>query len=358
VNPLETVRRRLAAQRLTADPLQDPAAVVTWLGAVQAQLFDEAKWSLGERTRSCTDADVEAAFTRGDIVRTHLLRPTWHFAAAADVRWLVRLTRPRVHALNRYYRDQIGLDAKLLARGERLLARALEDGGQLTRAELTARLAAGGIEASGPRLAYVLMHAELEEVICSGARRGKQHTYALLDERVPQGPLDDLSRERATEELVRRFFRSHGPATVKDFTAWSSLTAVEANAALERLGAELAVELDTKGTAWYAGTEQPGPARRDRRALLVPTYDEMIVAYQGLRFASGHPGGPAPFDRVAAVGGRAVGTWKRTLGNRRVTVELTAFGLVPDRDALALDLAAGRLGRFLQLEASLRRSPS
>ena len=138
------MRRRLAAQRLTADPLDDSATVVAWLGAVQAQVFDEAKWSLGERTRSCTDTDVESAFARGEIVRTHLLRPTWHLVAAADVRWLLRLTRPRVHALNRYYKDQHGLDAKLLARGERLLARALGHGEQLTRPEVAAHLAAGG----------------------------------------------------------------------------------------------------------------------------------------------------------------------------------------------------------------------
>jgi hypothetical protein len=349
---LQTVRRRLAAQRLTAEPLDDPVAVVAWLGAVQAQVFDEAKWSLGERTRSCSDADVENAFARGDIVRTHLLRPTWHFVTAADVRWLLRLTRPRVHALNRYYKEQHGLDAKVLARGERLLARALGGGEQLTRPEVAAHLAADGVEASGPRLAYVLMHAELEEVICSGARRGKQHTYALLDRRVPRGPLDELTRELATEELVRRFFGSHGPATVKDFTAWSSLTAAETKAALERLEGQLEVEHDATGTPWYAGSGA-GPARRDRRAFLLPTYDEMIVGYQGLRTVPARPLGPGPFERVAVVDGRAVGSWRRTLRPRRVTVELTASGPVPDRDADALGSAARRLGRFLGTDSSL-----
>jgi len=353
MDPLQTVRRRLAAQRLTADSLEDPVEVVAWLGAVQAQVFDEAKWSLGERTRGCTDADVEAAFARGDIVRTHLLRPTWHFAAAADVRWLLRLTRPRIRALNRYYEAQHGLDAKLLGRGERLMARALEDREQLTRPELAARLAAGGIAASGPRLAYVLMHAELEEVICSGARRGKQQTYALFDHRVPPGPLDDLPRERATEELVRRFFRSHGPATVKDFTAWSSLTVADTKAALERLDGELTVERDADGTTWYAGTQPHGATRRDRRAFLMPTYDEMIVGYQGLRTVPARPVGPGPFERVAAVDGRAMGSWKRTLGPRRVTVELIAAAPVTDRAAAALASAAHRLGRFLGMEASL-----
>jgi hypothetical protein len=189
--------------------------------------------------------------------------------------------------------------------------------------------------------------------MCSGARRGKQHTYALFDRRVPPGPLDDLTRERATDELVRRFFRSHGPATIKDFTAWSSLTAAETRAAVERLGVELAVELDATGAPWYAGTQRPGPARRDRRAFLIPTYDETIVGYQGLRTVPARPVGPGPFERVAVVDGRAVGSWKRTVGPRRVAVELAASAPVPERAAAALDSAAQRLGRFLGVEASL-----
>jgi hypothetical protein len=353
VDARELVRRRLAAQRLTADPFDDAAQAVEWLGAVQAQVFDEAKWSLGERTRGCTDADVEAAFAGGEIVRTHVLRPTWHFVARRDARWLLRLTRPRVHALNRYSIAQYGLDGKLLGRTERLLAAALADGEPRTRPELAASLATAGVEAAGPRLAYVLMQAELEEVICSGPRRGKQHTYALLDHRVPTSPLDDLPRERAVEELVRRFFVSHGPATVKDFTAWSSLTAAETKAALERLGGELEVEQDGAGTAWYAGRGGPGSARRDRRGFLIPTYDETIVAYQGLRVAPAYPVGPVAFERVAVVDGRAVGSWKRRVEPRRVVVELTRYGALSDRDTRALESVTRRFGRFLGTTAVL-----
>src|SRR5262249_33469300 len=163
------------------------------------------------------------------------------------------------------YNAQHGLDATLLARAERVLARALEDGEPRTRPELAARLAAEGIEAAGSRLAYVLMHAELEEGICSGPRRGRPHTHAPFDPRVPPAAGDDLPRERAAQELVRRFFTSHGPATVRDFTAWSSLTAAETKAALEELTGELEVELDDSGTPWYVGFQRHGPARHDRR---------------------------------------------------------------------------------------------
>src|SRR5262249_25739769 len=125
--------------------------------------------------------------------------------------------------------------------------------------------------------------------------------------------------------------------------------------ALERLGGELDAELDEKGTPWYAGP-RPGPARRDRHAFLLPTYDETIVGYQGLRTVPARPLGPGPFERAAVVDGRAVGSWRRTPRRRRVPVELTAFAPVPERDAPALESAAGRLGRFFGLEASLETS--
>ena len=207
-----------------------------------------------------------------------------------DVRWLLRLTGPRVHALNRYYNARFGLDAAVLTRGHDVLAGALGDGEALTRAALAERLAEAGIEAEGPRLAYLLMHAELEEVICSGPRRGRQQTYALFDARVPPGPLDDLPRDRALEELVLRYFRSHGPATVRDFTAWSSLAVADTKAALERAGPALAREEDEDGTAWYAAP-QPGTARSARagRAFLLGMYDETIIGYRDLHVVLAHP---------------------------------------------------------------------
>jgi len=355
MDPLAIVRRRLVEQRLSGEPFDDVGEAVGALGAVQAQEFAEAKWSLAERTRDCDDGDVEAAFARGDIIRTHLLRPTWHFAARDDVRWLLRLTRPRVHALNRYMYAKVELDADLLVRAHDVLARELADGEPRTRNELAERLAAAGIQADGLRLGYVLMHAELEELVCSGPRRGKQHTYALLDHRVPPASLDDISREAALDELVLRYFRSHGPATVKDFTTWSSLTVAETKAALERAGGELACEEDEDGRRWYAAA-RPGDtsSARAARAFLVPMYDETIVAYRDLRVVLAHPQPrPGLLDRAIVIGGRTFGSWRRTLTARSVLVEASLFGQLTEPEAEALDEAVGRFGRFLGLPASL-----
>jgi Winged helix DNA-binding domain len=359
VDALETVRRRLVTQRLAGGAFAGVAEAVRWLGAIQAQEFEEAKWSLAERTDVHADADVEAAFARGDIVRTHVLRPTWHFAAREDVRWLLRVTRPRVHALNRYYYGRLELDAGTLVRSHAVLARALADGEALTRRELAGRLAAGGIEAVGVRLAYVLMHAELEEVICSGPRRGKQHTYALLDRRAPASPLDDRSRERALAELALRYFRSHGPATIRDFTAWSSLTVAETKAALDDLGGELERSQDEAGTLWYSAPS-PGAAAPASApgAFLIPMYDETIVAYKDLRVVLAHPPPrPGLLDRAIVVDGYTLGSWKRTLARDSATVEATLFGQLSAGQAEALGGAVERFGRFLGLPASLETRP-
>jgi hypothetical protein len=348
VDALAVVRRRMRAQRLTGPPLGSPAAAVAWLGAVQAQEFGEAKWSVGERVRGCTDADVEGAFARGEILRTHVLRPTWHFVAAADIRWLLAVTAPRVHALNRYMYRREGLEPAMLARAAAVVADALADGEPRTRPELAAALARAGVAAAGPRLAYALMYAELEGLVCSGPRRGRQHTYALLAQRAPAALV--LPREEALAELTRRFFRSRGPATVRDFTNWSSLTVAEARAGLAAAGDELE-RTEVDGTAWYAGFAA-APGRGRPRAFLIPMYDELTMGYRDLRVVpAASPNGR--LERPVVIGGRTVGSWKRTPARGAVVVEATLFAPLGDTAHAALAAAVERFGRFLGLPAEL-----
>ena len=176
-----------------------------WSGAVQAQEFAEVKWSLAERIAGApTDAEIERAFTDGEIIRTHVMRPTWHFVAAEDIRWLLRLTAPRVHQANKYWYKQAGLDAPTLERGHRVFARELAGAEPRTRKELVAALATERIEGDSIRLGYVFGHAELEQLICSGPRRGKQQTYMLLDDRAgfDPGPSRRRRARRAREALL------------------------------------------------------------------------------------------------------------------------------------------------------------
>jgi hypothetical protein len=222
MNPRDMASQRLAQQLLTESALDRPEDVVGWLGAVQAQEYAGAKWGIGLRTRGLSDGLLDRAFDEGRLLRTHLLRPTWHFVTPADIRWLLALTGPRVHAHNAHRYRELGLEASTLARSHDVLAAALAGGRWLTRPELAAVLEGAGLSAEGQRMPYLLMHAELEGVICSGPRRGKQFTYALLDERVPAAPV--LDQDAALAELARRYLRTRGPATVHDFAWWSGLT--------------------------------------------------------------------------------------------------------------------------------------
>ncbi|HEY6411300.1 MAG TPA: winged helix DNA-binding domain-containing protein, partial [Ktedonobacteraceae bacterium] len=204
---------RLHNQHLAGPRFERVEDVVQWLGAVQAQEYAGATWGIAQRARDLTSALLAQAFAEGKILRTHLLRPTWHFVVPADIYWMLELTAPRVHALNAYYYRQFELDDELFAKSYSVLTKALQGGKQLTRQELAKILADSGITASGLRLAYIFMHAELDVLICSGALRGKQQTYALLSERVAQAKT--CSHEAALAELARRYFTSHGPATLK-----------------------------------------------------------------------------------------------------------------------------------------------
>ena len=351
MDPLATIRRRHASQRLAGEPLGSVVDAVRWSGAVQAQEFAEVKWSLAERIAGApTEAEIERAFTDGEVIRTHVMRPTWHFVAAEDIRWLLRLTAPRVHQANKYWYKRAGLDGSTLERGHRVFARELAGAEPRTRKELVAALATAGIEGDSIRLGYVFGHAELEQLICSGPRRGKQQTYMLLDDRAGSDP--GPSGDAALAELARRYFRSHGPATARDFSWWSGLTLTRSREAISLVEPALEEELDDEGEGWFSVGAGEAPARS--RALLLPTYDELIVAYKDLRVdLVAQPPREGLLTRTIAIDGRTVGGWKRTLARDSVTVEATVFKRLPREQREQLELAVARFGDFLGLEGEL-----
>src|SRR5512141_1191648 len=202
---LDVIRRRLHNQLLSQTECTEPAQVVEQFGAVQAQDYAGAKWALGQRLRNgTTDAALDKAFNEGKILRTHVMRPTWHFVTPADIRWMLALTAPRVLSLLAYGDRLLGLDKTALKQSNAVLAKALKGGRQLMRSELKPILQKNGFHTEGLHLGHLLIHAELDGVICSGGKRGKQFTYALLDERAPQAK--SLEREEALAELTKRYF--------------------------------------------------------------------------------------------------------------------------------------------------------
>jgi hypothetical protein len=348
---------RLYKQRLRQTTFRTAGEVVAYLGAVQAQEYAGAKWALSLRMQQASDDVIDTAFNEGEILRTHVMRPTWHFVTSEDIRWILELTAPRVHTVNGHMYRKLELDETLFRRSHGLFASALEGGTFLTRAELADALAQGGIHADGMRLGYIVHHAELEAVLCSGPRRGRQFTYALLDERAPQARR--LSRDVALAELTLRYYTSHGPATVADFAWWSGLTKADVKAGLAMCSAQLLRE-EIEGQAyWFSPDALPAPDA-DHRALLLPTYDEYIIGYTD-RSALFGPSlierlgsrGDTAFHSMIIIHGHIVGTWRRSINRGLVHIDMETFRPLSAAQENAVHDAAQRYGDFLGMPVSL-----
>jgi len=326
------------------------AGIVQAFGAVQSQDYAGARWAVGQRGAGLTDAAVARDFDAGRILRTHVLRPTWHFVVPADIRWMVALTRGRIAAAMASYNRKLELDASVFRRTHRVLERALGGGTHLTRTELKAELTRAGVRALGTqRLAHIMMQGELDLVVCSGPRRGKQFTYALLDERVPGAK--ERTRDESLLELARRYFRMRSPATLHDFAWWSGLAMADARRAIDVAGRELTPL--ARGSA-YLTTEGPAmPRRSARRAHLLPNYDEYFIGYKdrsaiGVRFGTARvTGGNALIANVVALDGQLVGGWKRveSRGTTRVTFDLPVSVSATERRLI--DRAVAEYEQFL-----------
>ena len=298
------------------------------------------------------DAALDSLLADGGIIRTHVMRPTWHFVLPADLRWLLDLTAPRVHALNAGRYRQLGLDATTFERVDVLFAEALQGGRQLTRAELATILAAAGIETTGQRLAYLLMQAELDAVICSGGRRGKQFTYALFDERVPPAPPRD--RDDALVELARRYFASHGPATAHDFAWWSGLTVADARRGATLAGSALA-EVSIDGRTYWTNAMTAAEQVNGATLHLLPIFDEYLGSYKdhgpifdGELNTGIPPGSDTVLRNILVVDGKAAGGWRRTVKSREVVVTVDPLIPLGEAEIAAAEAEANRFGRFLE----------
>jgi hypothetical protein len=327
---------------------------VARLGALQAQDYPGAKWSLGLRCRpGITEADVERAIADRQIVRTWPMRGTLHFVAAADVRWMLELLTPRVLAGSAARQQHLGLDDAVFARCKDAFAGALQGGKQLTRAEMYQTLERAGISTAEQRGYHLLWRTAQEGLICFGSHAGKQPTFALLDEWVPG--TKRLERGEALAALALRYFTGHGPATLQDLCWWSGLSAADARVGLEAVKAHLMQETVDGKTYWLADS-LPVSGDGVPRVHLLPGFDEYLLGYRDRSSALDPmhatkivPGNNGMFMPTLVSDGRVVGTWKRTLKKRSLTATALPFDAlrVDEEDAFAD--AAQRYGRFLAM---------
>ena len=328
MNTTDIIPHRLLNQQIAKPAFTKPAEVVSWMVAMQAQEYAMAKWAIGLRMSAATDEIIEKAFNKGEILRTHVMRPTWHFVTPKDIRWLLQLTAPRVEAINAFTYRQQQLDGKIFKRSNDIITKALEGGKHLMRTELQAILKQKKIIADGIRLSCLMMKAELEGIICSGPRKGNQHTYALLDERART--VKAISSQEALYQFAHRYFTSRGPATAKDFANWSGLSITTAKEGAAMLSRKFEREM-IDGQEYIFLPMGTGTGKI-QSSFLMPDYDEYGMSYKDRSvlfngkvdlslFKNENPF----FNRMIILDGRIEGTWKRTVKNNKVVIETVPF---------------------------------
>jgi hypothetical protein len=346
----EIIRYRLFNQQLADPKFKKPEQVVSSLGAMQAQEYTMAKWAIGLRSSALHDSDVEKKFNEAKILRTHILRPTWHFVCPEDIRWLINLSGPRVHAANAYMYRTLELDSSVFNKAAKILEKQLTGKNFQTREALNEELAKNKIIASGLRLGYIFMHAELEGLICSGPREGKQFTYALLDEQV--GKTKSITREEALAELVRRYFFSRGPATVVDFVKWSGLTVKDAKQGVSDLGNKLS-KFSLDGQEYFY-RDHVIKSFNDTATFLLPDYDEYGIGYKDRSVYM--PQTKAMQQKFTAsseyahwliVDGRFAGRWERKQKTKSVDVRVIPFSKLSKEQERSVKNAVKRFVTFV-----------
>jgi len=346
----ELLGRRLAGVMLTGKPATTAGQVVQTLGAVQAQDFAGAKWALAQRTRGLTDADVEREFASGAFLRTHVLRPTWHFVRPEDIRWMLALTAPRVKAKMKQSGPSLATLESVFPRSNAAIEKALSGGKHLTRTELASAIERAGVKIeTTQRLGHMMMRAELDAIVCSGPRRGKQQTYALIEERVP--PTPTIERDEALLRLTLLYFSTRGPATLQDCAWWSGLTIADVKRGVDIAGKELE-RIDIDDTSyWFAERSVP---RTRPAAMLLPNYDEYFIGYKNrdaiaarVGTASAVIGGNALISNVAFVDGQLIGTWRRVAGKKRTVVPIKLGCKLSANERSLVDAALERYAKFL-----------
>jgi len=348
----EIANLRLINQQLGATTMNAAVEMVEWFAAVQGQEYAQTKWGLGLRLPQLKDDDIEEELSQGKILRTHILRPTWHFVVAKDIRWMLTLSAPRVHIANAFMYRKSGLDKKFFNKCNKVIIKALQ-GTQLTRNEINDALKKHKINAEGLRLIYIMMNAELESILSSGARRGNQFTYALLDEIVPQK--NSFNKDEALTELTKRYFKSRGPATIKDFSTWSGLTIADCKKGIANLPHLLEKEL-IEGNEYYFSRDTRTIHKKPKPVFLLPIYDEYIMGYKDRSAIMQHKnsisGSAVRYNNMIVYDGQVIGTWTRTIEKNAIVFKYGFFGPLNKSNQKLFNNAVIHLEKFSGMKVS------
>jgi hypothetical protein len=355
MNLADIANIRLTSQQIAQTEFKTAKDIVGWMGAMQAQDYHMVKWAIGVRLPNSTGKVIEAAINNGEIIRTHVLRPTWHLVSADDIHWMLALTAPQIKASLRSRHKELELSETVLSKSNTIIERALRGGRQLIREELMAELQKAGI-ATDNRASHLMLRAELDGIMCSGAIKGGKQTYALLEERVSEKK--PFTKEEALANLAKKYFTSHCPATLQDFVWWSGLSASDARHALEMVKSDFISETIDSQTYWLTNFSSIINTKKDVVQLL-PAFDEFIISYKdrsaSLPFANHNKtvSNNGIFRPVIVVNGQVSGIWKRTIKKDKVIVETDLFAQPDKTTKNLIEKASIQFGGFLEKKTEI-----
>ena len=322
---MNPVSSRLLDQQLICPQFSTPHDVVSWMGAMQAQEYRMMRWAVGMRTKKPSAKAFEKAYNDGSIIRTHLFRSTWHLVAAEDYRWMIDLCSAKAKSGIRGWIKMNGLsiseDEEF--RFQEYIRQALKGKGSLSREAIESIVKDSPFREELPRLKYQMILAEVSGIICSGNLVDGERNYVLADEKIPVQRT--LPREDALAELARRYFKSHGPATLEDFVWWTGMNIGDCRRGVEAIKDEL-IEERWKGLTFYLHQSARTRGFRSGCVHLLPAYDEYLIGYKS-RHVALHPDHrhhahdqKGIFWPVILCGGEVIGNWSAAGGKVRTEV--------------------------------------
>lgn len=358
MNRYDISNLRLASQQIARTKFRSPKEIVGWMGAMQAQDFNMAKWAIGLRLNNATEESIELAIDSGEIIRTHLLRPTWHFVSADDIYWMLDLSATRILSSMKGRNKQLELTDKIFKKSFKIMGKVLRDGNHLTRKELVNELNKANIATDNFRSSHILFTAELEGIICNGKMIGKQTSYSLLNERI-QKP-GTIKKEEALAKLAEKYFESHCPATASDFAWWSGLSVADAKRAIEMIKRNFISEKINSEEYWFHSSFS-SPKKLNDAGFLLPAFDEFLISYKdrtaaiipedhGKAFSNN-----GIFWPTIVIKGQVKGTWKREIKKDTLIIETNFFDKKNRKSKDFLLEASEKFGYFLKCKTEIYR---
>lgn len=343
---------RLLNQQLLNPLFSSPKELVSWMGAMQAQNYPMVKWAVGMRLKSAKMQTVDEALRKGEILRTHVMRPTWHLVAAEDIRWMLKLSAQRIISANDSYAKGYDLEIseELYTKSYHLLEKILCGQKSLTRQEIADHFNRSGIQVDTHRMTRFMSRAEQVGIVCSGEDKGGKCTYALLEERV--APVPEITKDEALARLARSYFRSHSPAVLQDFIWWSGFPISEARQAIYLIESELTSE-QWNGQTWYVHNACRTRGKVTGCLHLLPSYDEYLLGYKDRTDVLPKEHYPKAFTNnglfypVILHEGQVIGNWNKSARKGGKQIEHTCFRLHDCLNEVVLTQEKERYIRFL-----------